>query len=209
MFVEKQLPIYTAGLLLLFNAASLQAQDSTATYYRPIVFKTNLSGPFSLLVEGQVAPRKSLQFSVQRINVDLFGFNKFFSFTPEFKFYLSKRTSTERRPRPSGFYVSPYLKYRHVYQISRGSTSGSRLSEVSYHLLGGGTIVGRQVIFRGGFALDAFLGGGYFPIAGGRQTYGRDDGNGPYREEIRPQDFQADIRVGICIGYAFKAGPPG
>ncbi len=171
---------------------------------RPTVLKTNIVAPFSLMLEQQITARKSVQLSVQRVNLNFFGTNKYLSIISEMKFYLSKKPASERRPYPAGFYISPYLKYRNVREVIEGPASSSPLSEVTYNMLGGGIMVGGQVIFRKGFTIDAFGGAGYYPLIHGRQTYGRDDGNGPYQAEITPQDYRWDLRLGICFGYAFK-----
>lgn len=200
--------ICITGWQMLFTNPPVHAQDTVATYRRPTLFKTNLLGPFSLLVEGRVAPRKSVQLGVQRVNFGLLGTdNKFFSLTSEFKFYLSRRASTERRPYPKGFYLSPYLKYRNVREVSESwlfcTNCGNRISEFSYNMLGGGAIAGAQVIFRKGFTLDAFLGGGYFPLMGYKSVYIAPNTYDDADREV----YRIDIRVGFCLGYAFKPAP--
>ena len=192
-----------AGFLLLFGYTPLLAQDTVAVYRRPTLLKTNLLGPLSLFVEQAIAPRQSLQFSLQRIDFGLFGSTtKFFSFTPEMKFYLAKRPATEWRPRPAGWYVSPYLKYRNVREESEsGFLGGGPVhSRITYQMLGGGAVAGGQVIFRRGFTIDAFLGGGYFPVMGYRTAYVGQNA----AADASPEDFRWDIRFGFCFGYAFK-----
>lgn len=120
------------------SKSALRNQDSIAGYDRPNIIKTNLAGPFSLLYEAQVLPRQSLQVSINRSNFTFLGDDdKFFILTGAYKFYFSKKESTERRPNPAGFYVSPYLRYVNVHNIGSGLFSGSKLSEVAYNLFGG------------------------------------------------------------------------
>ena len=126
---------------------------------------------------------------------------KYFSLTAAYKFYLSKKESSERRPHPAGFYVSPYLKYVNVHKIGSGLFSGSKSSEVAYNLFGGGATAGYQLIFRKGLTLDFFAGGGYLPLSSSKVLYTYNTG---YAVDANPDDYKADLRLGICIGYAFK-----
>lgn len=182
--------------------ATFRSGDSVAVYSRPNILKTNLSGPFSLFYEVQLQPKRSLQISINRADIGfLWDDTKYFSLTPAFKFYVSKKASTIRRPSPSGFYVSPYLRYVNIRDIGNGLFSGTKFYEVGYNLFGGGATAGYQVIFRRGLTLDFFGGGGYLPLSTSKIKY-RYDNN--YEVDVRPEDYKADIRIGLCIGYAFK-----
>lgn len=184
------------------SKSALLNQDSVAGYNRPNIIKTNLAGPFSLLYEAQVLPRQSLQVSINRSNVEFLGDDdKFFILTGAYKFYFSKKESTKHRPHPAGFYVSPYLRYVNVHNISSGLFSGSKLSEVAYNLFGGGATVGYQLIFRKGLTLDFFAGGGYLPFSSSKVVYTY---NNTYIADVNPNNYKADFRLGLCIGYAFK-----
>lgn len=193
-------------LSALLVAQPLSAQDSTRQYLRPALVKTNLLGPFSLLVEVPTTARRSVQISVQRSRFRLFSEYRSFSITPEYRFYLSKLAATGRRPAPKGFYVSPYLKYRTVADESIGLFSNRTLYTVFYKMAGGGAVAGSQFISRGGFTLDAFVGVGYFPRVTYRITVPYDSSyqNSYSRPpEARPQEYRLDLRVGLCIGLAF------
>ena len=184
---------------LLFSHAPLRAQDTAAVYRRPTIVKSNLLGPLSLFVERQLAARKSVQVSVQRIGFSFLGTTtKFFSLTLEMKFYLSKRPASESRPHPSGWYVSPYLKYRQVREEVGRIFSGTRSSAFSHRMLGGGVIAGKQVVAQKGFTLDAFLGGGYFPVSAHRTVYVANNGY----VNTYPEAYRRDVRFGFCFGYA-------
>ncbi len=182
--------------------AILRSGDSVAVYSRPNIVKTNLAGLFSLFYEAQVHPKRSLQLSMNRADIGfLWDDTKYFSLIPAFKFYVSKKAGSQRRPSPSGFYISPYLRYVNVRDIGGGFFSDRKLYEVAYNLFGGGVVAGYQVIFRKGLTLDFFGGGGYLPLNSSKviYTYTRD-----YEVNVSPEDYKTDIRIGLCIGYAFK-----
>jgi hypothetical protein len=184
------------------SKSALRNQDSVAVYDRPNILKTNLTGPFSLLYEAQVLSRQSLQISINCSSFKFLGDDdKFFILTGAYKFYFSKKESTERRPHPAGFYVSPYLRYVNVRNIGSGLFSGSKLSEVAYNLFGGGATVGYQLIFRKGLTLDFFAGGGYLPFSSSKVLYTY---SSTYAVDVNPSNYKADFRLGLCIGYAFK-----
>lgn len=189
-------------LLLLSYLLSIRpvfAQDSVQLFIRPALIKTNLVGPFSLFIEAPTASRQSLQVSAQRINFSLFNTSRIFNLTPEYRFYLSKIVPTARRPAPKGLYLSPYLKYRYVTDEIKSFFYSNTLYTVSYSMAGGGLVVGAQFINSWGFALDAFVGGGYFPL----MSYSVSQENTAYRSaEPKPQDYRVDLRIGICIGLA-------
>ena len=184
------------------DIAALQSYDSVVAFSRPHILKTNLAGLLSLFYEAQVQPKQSLQISINRINFEfLRNKDKFFIITTAFKFYLSKKESIERRPHPSGFYVSPYLRYVNVHNVGSGLFSDRKLSEVTYNLFGGGVTAGYQISFRKGFALDFFAGGGYLPLNSSKVTYTYTNN---YDADVSPEDYKTDIRIGICVGYAFR-----
>ena len=185
---------------------NLSGQDSTAVYSRPYILKTNLTGPFSLLYELQIQRKHSVQLSVNRLNysVILGGDIKYFALTPAYKFYLSKRYSTAKRPYPSGFYLSPYLRYVSIREVTTGFIAiNERRSESAYNLFGGGATAGYQTILRRGLTLDFFAGGGYLPLGNSRIVYTQQN----YISTIRTKDFMPDFRLGLCIGFAFKEKP--
>ena len=184
------------------QTAGVQHKDSATTYTRPNVLKTNLLGLYSLFYERQLQSKQSLQIGINRVD---FGFlwndTKYFSLSAAYRFYLSKKESTGRRPYPSGFYVSPYIRFVNARESGSGLFSHSKLSEVSYNLFGGGAVAGYQVIFRKGPTCDFFLGGGYLPAGSFKVIYSYDPG---YKPDVNPEDYRLDIRVGVCIGFAFK-----
>ncbi len=199
--MKSLLLIYLLLLYSLLMAQPLCAQDSTQQYLRPALVKTNLAGPFSLFVEVPTTARQSVQLSVKRLTFGLFGRATYFSITPEYRFYLSKQSPSARRPAPKGFYVSPYLRYQSVVDERIGLLSSSKYGTVFYSMFGSGAVAGAQFISRGGFVVDAFLGAGYFPLMQYRATTERTTYRPP---EPRPQEYRFDLRVGLCIGLAFK-----
>ena len=176
--------------------------DSIRMYTRPNVLKTNLLGIYSLFYERQLQPKQSIQVGINVANVGfLWNDTKYFSLSAAYKFYLSKKQSSGHRPYPSGFYVSPYVRFLSARETAKGVFSHSRLSEVSYDMFGGGAVAGYQMIFGHGLTLDFFVGGGYLPVNSSHILYTY---TSSYKPDVNPGDYKADIRVGICIGYAFK-----
>lgn len=177
-------------------------QDSDVNFNRPHILKTNLAGPFSLYYEMQVQPKQSVQLSINRINYGLFfsGDIKYFALTSAFNFYFIGKKSSKRRPYPSGFYLSPYLRYVNAREVNTGYIFNAKTSEVAYNLFGGGGMAGYQVIFGNGLALDFFAGAGYLPVSTSR-TIGTQLN---YQTEVKTDDYKTDIRLGVCIGFAFR-----
>lgn len=191
-------PLLLSGLLV---GRPLLAQDSTRQFVRPALLKTNLAGPISLFLEVPTTARQSLQVSVHYLNMEfLFDRARLFNITPSYKFYLSKSVGSARRPAPKGLYLSPYLKYRWIESEMRESWWSPASGRVAYSMLGGGVVVGAQFINRWGLTLDGFLGGGYNPLTSYRiiQEY---PPNPPPKPQLR--DLRYDLRVGLCIGFAF------
>ena len=182
--------------------SGIQHKDSINTYNRPNVLKTNLLGLYSLMYERQLQSKQSIQIGINLADIGfLWNDTKYFSLSAAYRFYLSKKESTRQRPYPSGFYVSPYIRFVNARESGSGLFSHSKLSEVSYNLFGGGAVAGYQVIFRKGPTCDFFLGGGYLPASSSKVIYSYDPG---YKPDVGPEDYRVDIRVGLCIGFAFK-----
>ena len=177
------------------------SQNADVNFNRPYILKTNLTGPYSLYYEIQVRPKQSVQLSINRINYGLFfgGDTKYFALTSAFKFYFTGKESTKRRPYPSGFYLSPYLRYINAREVNTGFISNTKTSEVSYNLFGGGGMAGYQVIFGKGFTLDFFAGAGYLPLSTSRIIYTQTN----YKSEVKPDDYMTEMRLGVCVGFAF------
>ncbi len=192
------LPTVIAIGILVSTAAI--AQDSTRQYLRPGLIKTNLTGPFSLLIEVPTANRQSLQLSAKYLTWGLFGKATYVNITPEYRFYLSKQPPSARRPAPKGLYVGPYLRYQSVVEEHIGILASQRYGTVFYSMFGGGAVVGTQFISRGGFVLDSFLGAGYFPLMPYRITTERTTYRPP---DAKPETYRFDLRLGLCIGLAF------
>ncbi|GAB3549999.1 hypothetical protein [Spirosoma fluminis] len=196
--INRLLPTVIAVGILIATAAV--AQDSTQRYLRPALVKTNLTGPFSLLVEVPTVHQQSLQLGAKSLTWGLFGKSTFFNITPEYRFYLSKQPPSAHRPAPKGFYVSPYLRYQSVVEEHIGILGSQKYGTVFYSMFGGGAVIGTQFISRGGFVLDAFLGAGYFPLMQYRITTERTT---YYPLDAKPEDYRFDLRLGLCIGLAF------
>lgn len=190
--------------LLLLNEFLLYqplcAQDTTKQVTRSALIKTNVAGPFSVLLEIPVVPLRSVQLSVQSSKSSLFSITRYFSLTADYRFYVGKVTPTARRPAPNGLYWGPYLKYRTVANEHTGNTYATLYSTTTYSMIGGGAVIGSQFINRWGLSIDAFMGLGYFPIISHQTTI---DISTPYPPQPKPKDYQLDIRPGICIGLAF------
>lgn len=192
------------GLLVLSGllvGRPLLAQDTMSRFVRPALVKTNLAGPISLFLEVPTTARQSLQLSAQHLNMKLlFDRVRLFSITPAYKFYLSKSAGSARRPAPKGLYLSPYLRYRWMESEVSESWWSPASGRVAYAMFGGGVVVGAQFISRWGLTLDGFLGGGYNPLVSYWlvQEY---PPNPPPKSQL--QDLRYDVRVGLCIGFAF------
>lgn len=92
------------------------------------------------------------------------------------------------------------MRYVNGRDIGKG-ISGTKLYEVAYNLFGGGAVVGYQLIFRKGLTLDFFAGGGYLPLSSSKVMYTYTSN---YEVDVSPEDYKPDVRIGLCIGYAFK-----
>lgn len=177
------------------------SDDTDTVYYRSNVLKTNIAGLFSLYYEVKIQPKTSLQFGVNLFNISFFGNGaRYFALTPSVKFYLTRNENLEIRNGPSGFYISPYLRYINVLETDDDFIFRSSRSEVSYNRLGAGAVAGYQFVFRHGLALDFFGGAGYLPIGSYKITH-RDPG---FPSSYHINTYKWDVRLGICLGIAFK-----
>lgn len=178
-----------AGLLLTAGTAA-KAQDN--------VIKVNILSPIfstgSFFFEHKLDAASSLQLGASftktnQDDVDLSGF----SVTPEYRFYLSSSKEA-----PQGFYVGPYLRYRHLkLQNTRDNSTGSLRQEATLNTFGGGILIGHHWIFKQRFSLDTFLGPSY-----GAGSLKYNDSSGTYRD-YSDNSFLLGIGFGIRSGVTF------
>ncbi len=130
-----------------------------------------------------------------------------FAFTPEYRYYLSKKKSVLK-----GAYVAGYLRYQNLgfskdrlatYTFTdtiTGITTTTEVNETAEAELvtwGGGVLIGTQTIFKNKLTLDAFIGPGY------------NSGDVEHKDEKHDVEFNTKlwhgitIRFGVAIGLAF------
>lgn len=91
----------------------------------------------------------------------------------------------------SDFYLSPYLKYRH---LSRTLNYYQSAPSISWNQFGGGATIGARHEFKSGFLIDTFMGLGGYAIQQSNTSPGED-------YYFSPSDL--DVRLGVAIGFAF------
>ena len=195
-------PLYPLLLSSLLAGGPLLAQDSTRQFVRPALLKTNLLYPLGLSVEVPTTPRQSFQFSTHYYGITTeswfgTGFTKerYFNLIPEYRFYVSRAAPSARRPAPKGLYLGLYLRYLQHNTFNYDTYTGRVRPRSSYSTssFGGGAVAGVQFIMWGGFVIDGFLGGGYFPVVNYQ----------PARENVLAGD-RSQVHIGLSIGGAFS-----
>ncbi|MES2387229.1 MAG: DUF3575 domain-containing protein [Bacteroidota bacterium] len=155
----------------------------------PLVF-----GSFAGFYERMVAPGYSVSLGVNYVDFtsnQRYTDQKWFSITPEMRFYAKKAKKADL----NGYYVAAYLKYLHVTRPD--SVSGSELSHIELNAYGAGLIMGRQFLLDNHFVVDAFVGMTFFPF---RHV---SSAAGPVQNERIASDYSNDFRIGLAIGYNF------
>lgn len=116
-------------LFLGFLTSPSFAQSKDTTVHGTCT--TNLLGPFSLCIEGKTGNKNAIAITGKSISVDFLGSKTTYtSFTGDFRLYFKSTTL-------SGFYISPYVKYRYRRDLNK-------------HLIGSGVSVDASVKFFGG-----------------------------------------------------------
>ena len=190
-------------------AAACMAASSTVALAQNNVVKVNILSPLvktgSFFYEHKLNDNSSLQlgalftsWSIDGNDTKVTGF----ALTPEYRFYLSEKSSA-----PEGFYVGPFVRYQNLtlkstyedysYDNNGNPTTSTQTDEASLNTLGGGVVVGRQWIFKERFALDLFLGPSY---NGGSIKVK----SSSYAGSFDPGPFDGfGIRTGVTFGLAF------
>ncbi|RSK50867.1 DUF3575 domain-containing protein [Hymenobacter rigui] len=194
----------------LLLAATLVAASATSALAQNNVVKVNILSPLvktgSFFYEHKLSDNSSLQLGALFTSWKVDGNNtkvSGFALTPEYRFYLSERSTA-----PEGFYVGPFLRYQNLtlkdtyeeysYDANGNPRTTTQTDEASLNTFGGGVVVGRQWIFKERFALDLFLGPSY---NGGSITM-KSSSSGT--DSFDPGPFDGfGIRAGVTFGLAF------
>ncbi|MDO1446841.1 DUF3575 domain-containing protein [Rhodocytophaga aerolata] len=167
-------------------------------FERKHVLKTNilslLTTSASLSYEHTFINLTSLQAGIYYGRSTLLDGIERLSITAEYRMYLSKEKSLL-----VGTYLAPYLKYQHI--VDREEDKNEKTTAVArISTIGVGLLLGRQWIARKGFTVDMYAGAGFNPQVK-LKSLSQLDKNHPYYFSERR--WQADIRLGMVIGYAF------
>ena len=118
-----------------------------------------------------------------------------YAITPEFRYYIS---STEA---PRGFFVAPFLRYRHSDADATIKRDNGQVIEASaaFSTIGAGVMLGGQWVFGRHVSLETFIG----PSLNARYTKVK-------TAEVEEKDFPIPnlfgplgLRAGFTIGFAF------
>ena len=192
--------IFTSLLSLLWFclASPLYAQHPTHEKSDKGNFKTNVLAPFSLAYEGPVAKKRSLLLEFRYSpTADLFDEGYRVVIASEMRFYMDKSRSGL-----SGFYVGPYVKYKHMIIDQQEDIFTTALTfgllgtiekELKLHVLGFGGHAGYQWILFRGIVLNAFGGLGYNPIVRKRGY------------TVLDKNYNTNIRLGCSVGIAIPS----
>jgi hypothetical protein len=200
---------HTGRLLFAFTTLSLAlptgalAQDTTRLWSRPNVLKTNLLAPLSVFYERALTRRFALQFSARALKLPRGTFNEqsFVNATVEGKFYTARLVNLTAKDHPTGFFVNPYLKARSLRVNDHIGINPDIFEEETAKSVGFGLEVGYQWVSRRGFVVEVFHGWGAMPPALGR--YRRLESDGTITKVITNSYLTMDLRLGVCLGYAF------
>jgi hypothetical protein len=182
---------------LLFLAAKAESSqvknDSTVTNKENnrvnACFTFNTLAPLSFAIEIKTSPFTGVYFSPRVASITLDEKTTIYSFTSEYRFYINNKKDL------SGFYVGPYLKFRHRIDSDRDEWDEPENFRATANFFGGGITGGYQKVFDHGFVLNVFTGYGYTPVLN-RQVL---IGSAKYWNSLNEYDF----RIGFAIGAAF------
>jgi hypothetical protein len=155
-----------------------------------MVFATNLFAPISASLEFNVKNKSSIYFCPRYFSWNFFGRETYISITAENRHYFTKLQSL------NGWYLAPYIKYRHRENNHEQDHWFSDRLKASANFLGGGLVFGYQKVWPRGFTLNVFAGPGYLVILNSKV-------------EIGPKDYWnylngIDFRLGFSLGGAFS-----
>ncbi|WP_460670868.1 hypothetical protein [Larkinella ripae] len=191
--------------LLFLPLPKVSAQDSARLWRRPNGLKTNLIAPFSLFYERALTQRFALQGSIRWLRYRNPHPENFVNVAVEGRLYLDNRNWLRSKGHPAGFYVSPYLKARRlqlINEIGYGFNKVGDLDEVIIRSIGCGVTVGHQWVARRGFTGDLFVGAGALPQT--LSEYRHTQRYGTVRSTSGFEFHSIDLRIGICLGWAFR-----
>ncbi|MCA8833159.1 DUF3575 domain-containing protein [Hymenobacter pini] len=191
----------------LLLAATLVAASATSALAQNNVVKVNIFSPIvktgSFFYEHKLNDNSSLQLGALFTNWSSHDDRiSGFAITPEYRFYLSERTTALE-----GFYVGPFLRYQNLtlkttydgftYDSNGNPISKPQTDKASLNTFGGGVVVGRQWIFKERFSLDTFLGPSYNAGKVSTETSSGSD-------TFDPGPFDGfGVRAGVTFGLAF------
>lgn len=179
--------------------ATFVAASATSALAQDNVLKVNILSPIvktgSFFYERKLTDNSSFQLGLLFTNFKVSDEDRItgFAITPEYRFYLSERTTALQ-----GFYVGPFLRYQNLTIKTDNTYYGGTSSETSLNTFGGGVVVGRHWIFKERFSLDAFLGPSY--NAGNIED--EDSSSGTVSYDPGPFDGFG-LRAGVTFGIAF------
>ncbi|MBC6697380.1 DUF3575 domain-containing protein [Hymenobacter puniceus] len=184
--------------------ATLVAASATSALAQDNVLKVNILSPIvktgSFFYERKLTDNSSMQLGLLFTNFRIDDEDRItgFAITPEYRFYLSEKTTALE-----GFYVGPFLRYQNLAikttytDYNASGNPYTTTSETSLNTFGGGVVVGRHWIFKERFSLDAFLGPSY---NAGEIEEDNSSGNVSYD----PGPFDGfGLRAGVTFGIAF------
>jgi hypothetical protein len=127
-----------------------------------------------------------------------------FTFVPELKFYWTH--FSRKMTNPTGAYFAPFMRVGYYDMLYKDYFYNAYDAQYNLTEIGGGTVMGFQVLAGGSFAVDVFLGPQvkYSHISEIRWDnlipppgYTNDPANN------KTSDFRVGLRAGITIGFAF------
>jgi opacity protein-like surface antigen len=185
--------------------ATLVAASATSALAQDNVLKVNIISPIvktgSFFYERKLTDNSSLQLGLLFTNFKVSDEDQImgFAITPEYRFYLSEKTTALQ-----GFYVGPFLRYQNLtvktsYTDYDTNGNPSRATdETALNTFGGGMVVGRHWIFKERFSLDTFLG----PSYNAGSVSNKSTSSGTVTFDPGPFDGFG-VRAGITFGIAF------
>lgn len=212
--MKKQMYQFLQLLVFLFviQPAFAQEQYNTSVGDKKNIFKLNMVSPvlssLSLAYERVINPAQSFQVSIfvqnQNSDAGYYYADKLvgFGIIPELRYYLS-----ERKDAPAGFFIAPFLSYRHYaadYQDYDYNSQTYTDRSATFDGIGVGITVGGQWIFKKRISLDVWGGTGF----GFGFTNEKADASDPYEylyfSEFPYQEGGAFLaRGGVTVGFLF------
>lgn len=132
---------------------------------------------------------------------------RWWGLTPELRYFIS----FNRMEVPNGFYVAPFLRFQHVFQRFKGEAHDPDTKkvlsgdvELQRNSIGGGFLLGYQLVTKRDFVLDFYMGPKY-SSANTNVTFKCPtcSGNEVLLNQQGLQFDGVEIRAGISLGFAF------